>query len=148
MRCPVINARLLLRELGISTGNARRYVDPLTEAGIIVEFTDSGHGIVPEVQARVLVPDLWSTVGFVPRSVLVALYNAADLYVSVSAEGFGLTIAEAEACGVATVALDYSAVPEVVGPCGTLVPVDRIYDNEYAHHWALPTMVNCCPRGF
>jgi Fic family protein len=37
---PVFNAQLLQRELGISTGNARRYVDPLTDAGIIVEFTD------------------------------------------------------------------------------------------------------------
>ncbi len=37
---PVFNARVLQRELGISTGNARRYVDPLTDAGIIIEFTD------------------------------------------------------------------------------------------------------------
>ncbi|WP_197374088.1 Fic family protein [Mycolicibacterium baixiangningiae] len=37
---PVFNAQLLQRELGIRTGNARRYVDPLTAAGIIVEFTD------------------------------------------------------------------------------------------------------------
>lgn len=37
---PVFNARVLQRELGISTGNARRYVDPLADAGIIVEFTD------------------------------------------------------------------------------------------------------------
>jgi len=37
---PVINAQLLQGELGISTGNARRYVDPLTDAGIIAEFTD------------------------------------------------------------------------------------------------------------
>ncbi|QZT59277.1 Fic family protein [Mycolicibacterium austroafricanum] len=37
---PVFNARLLQRELGVRTGNARRYVDPLTDAGIIVEFTD------------------------------------------------------------------------------------------------------------
>jgi Fic family protein len=40
LKRPVINAQLLQRELGISTGNARRYVDPLTNAGIIVEFTD------------------------------------------------------------------------------------------------------------
>ncbi|MFV8320309.1 Fic family protein [Mycobacterium sp. 23] len=40
IRQPVFNAQVLLRELGISTGNARRYVDPLAEAGIIVEFTD------------------------------------------------------------------------------------------------------------
>ncbi|WNG89734.1 Fic family protein [Mycobacterium sp. ITM-2016-00317] len=39
---PVFNARLLERELGIRTGNARRYIDPLTEAGVIVEFTDRG----------------------------------------------------------------------------------------------------------
>ncbi|CAA0096175.1 putative protein [Mycolicibacterium vanbaalenii] len=37
---PVVNARLLQRELDIRTGNARRYIDPLCEAGIIVEFTD------------------------------------------------------------------------------------------------------------
>lgn len=37
---PVVNARLLQRELDISTGNARRYIDPLADAGIIVEFTD------------------------------------------------------------------------------------------------------------
>lgn len=39
LKRPVFNAQLLQRELGISIGNARRYVDPLTEAGIIVEFT-------------------------------------------------------------------------------------------------------------
>ncbi|CAN5839515.1 Fic family protein [soil metagenome] len=37
---PVFNAQFLQRELAIRTGNARRYVDPLVEAGIIVEFTD------------------------------------------------------------------------------------------------------------
>lgn len=42
IRHPVFNARLLQRELDITTGNARRYVDPLTEARFIVEFTDRG----------------------------------------------------------------------------------------------------------
>lgn len=37
---PVVNARFLQRQLDIRTGNARRYIDPLAEAGIIVEFTD------------------------------------------------------------------------------------------------------------
>ncbi len=40
LKRPVINAQLLQGGLGISTGNARRYVDPLTAAGIIAEFTD------------------------------------------------------------------------------------------------------------
>ncbi|MCV7247820.1 Fic family protein [Mycobacterium koreense] len=37
---PVFNAALLRHELGIATGNARRYIDPLVDAGIVVEFTD------------------------------------------------------------------------------------------------------------
>jgi glycosyltransferase involved in cell wall biosynthesis len=72
----------------------------------------------------------------ISRAILNALYNAADLYVSVSAEGFGLTIAEALACGVPAVGLDYSAVPEVIGPGGKLVPVAHLLDNEYDHFWA------------
>ncbi|MET0474914.1 MAG: Fic family protein [Mycobacterium sp.] len=40
VRQPVFNAVTLQRELGITTGNARRYVDPLVAAGVIVEFTD------------------------------------------------------------------------------------------------------------
>ena len=64
------------------------------------------------------------------------LYNAADIYVTNSAEGFGLTPAEAGACGVPVVAMDYSTMPEVVGPGGVLVPVDHLVDNEYDHSWA------------
>lgn len=70
------------------------------------------------------------------RADLNVLYNAADLYVSVSAEGFGLTIAEAMACGVPVVALDYSAVPEVVGDAGIVVPYAHLVENEYDHYWA------------
>ena len=52
IRHPVFNALLLERELGITTGNARRYVDPLVAARIIVEFTDRSRNRVwraPEV---------------------------------------------------------------------------------------------------
>lgn len=73
-----------------------------------------------------------------PRSMLAALYNAADIYVSPSAEGFGLTIAEAMACGTPVVAMDFSAVSEVVGDGGKLVPIAETYDNEYDHQWARP----------
>lgn len=70
------------------------------------------------------------------RNDLNILYNAADLYVSTGAEGFGLTIAEAVACGVPTVGMAFSAVPEVVGPAGVLVPPAYLYDNPYDHLWA------------
>ena len=39
-RRPVVNGVLLRDELGISTDHPRRYFGPLTEAGIVVEFTD------------------------------------------------------------------------------------------------------------
>ena len=71
----------------------------------------------------------------IPRDALVVLYNAADLYVSTSAEGFGLTIAEALSCGVPAVGCNYSAVPEVIGPAGRVVTSYPL-DNEYDHFWA------------
>lgn len=70
------------------------------------------------------------------REELNLLYNAADIYCSVSAEGFGLTIAEAIACGVPAVGLNYSAVPEVIGPAGVTVSYTHLLDNEYGHFWA------------
>lgn len=92
----------------------------------------------PEVRRRMVNPG-WKDRGFIlGRMELAALYNAADVYVSTSPEGFGLTIAEAIACGVPAVALDYSSVPEVVGPAGMLVPVAHLVDNPYAHRWAVP----------
>lgn len=95
---------------------------------------DSISKLPEDAQGRVIVTDRPG----LPRAVLAALYNAADVYVSTSAEGFGLTIAEALACGVPAVGLDYSAVPEVLGPAGALVPVASTYDNEYDHAWAWP----------
>jgi glycosyltransferase involved in cell wall biosynthesis len=74
---------------------------------------------------------------YVPREVLAALYNAADLYVSNSAEGFGLTIAEAIASGVCAVGANYSAVPEVIGPAGVTVDVAHLFDNGYDHYWCV-----------
>lgn len=90
-----------------------------------------GYGLFGRGHAQVLISN-----ATLPREALVSLYNAADLYVSTSAEGFGLTIAEAIACGVPAVALDYSAVPEVVGPAGVCVPRAYLVENEYDHFWA------------
>lgn len=84
----------------------------------------------PKAQEQVFVTDYRG----MPRDLLVTLYNAADIYVSTSAEGFGLTIAESLACGVPVVAANYSAVPEVVGKAGLLVPAGLV-DNEYDHFW-------------
>jgi len=76
----------------------------------------------PDVHDRFTLPGLHNSwVGWV-ESDLVALYNAADLFVTTSrGEGFGLTIAEAMACGTPVIAQNVSAIPEVVGPGGILL---------------------------
>jgi glycosyltransferase involved in cell wall biosynthesis len=69
---------------------------------------------------------------------LNVLYNAADIYLSPTmAEGFGLTLAEAAACGVPVVTTDFAAGPEVVGPGALLAPPAGYLTNIYAHEWAL-----------
>lgn len=88
----------------------------------------------PHIAGRMLVPWRYRPLS---RTALVVLYNAADIYVSNSSEGFGLTIAEAAACGVACVGLDFTSVPEVIGPGGVVVPVGRLVENIYAHWWGV-----------
>ncbi len=87
-------------------------------------------------RGRVHLTNAHTTFRGLSRETLNVLYNAADIYASTSAEGFGLTIAEALACGVPAVAMDYSAVTEVVGDAGILVPYRELIDNEYDHFWA------------
>lgn len=76
----------------------------------------------PELHGRFSLPDLHNSFVGWPEEDLIALYNAADLFVTTSrGEGFGLTIAEAMACGTPVVAQNVSAIPEVVGPGGILI---------------------------
>ncbi len=64
--------------------------------------------------------------GYVPQDDLVALYNAADLFVYPSIfEGFGLPPLEAMACGTPVVTSNTSALPETVGEAAlTVDPLD------------------------
>lgn len=61
-------------------------------------------------------------IGHVPNDVLAALYRRANGFVFPSlAEGFGLPVAEAMACGAPVVASRVSSLPEVCGEAGLLV---------------------------
>lgn len=76
----------------------------------------------PETFDRFHLPKDYNTFQGWPPEDLVALYNAADLFITTSqGEGWGLTIGEATACGVPVVAQNFSAIPEVVGPGGILI---------------------------
>jgi glycosyltransferase involved in cell wall biosynthesis len=81
----------------------------------------------PALHERFSLPGLHNSFTGWDESDLVAIYNAADVFVSTSrGEGFGLTIAEAAACGVPIVAQNVSAIPEVVGPGGILLEPQRM----------------------
>ena len=64
----------------------------------------------------------WST------EALRAIYAAGDFFVTTSGgEGFGLTLGEAASMGLPIIAMNVSAIPEVVGPGGILLPPQRSY---------------------
>lgn len=90
------------------------------------------------IRERIGVTGFHDKEGGVPRELLTVMYNAADLYISTCAEGFGLTVAESLACGTPAVALGYSSLPEVVGPAGILVNEYALIDNIYSYFWAIP----------
>ena len=59
---------------------------------------------------------------WIRNMMMMHYYRASDVYIHTSVtEAFGLTIAEAMACGTPVVAYKKSAVPEVVGDAGYLV---------------------------
>lgn len=74
-----------------------------------------------------------------PEQHLALLLAAADLYVSTSwGEGFGLNLLESLACGTPVIATDCSAITEVVGPGGILVPPGGVTTNPMGQDMALP----------
>lgn len=111
---------------------------------------DARSKIRPDLARRMMSTRFHDDIGGVERNVLNALYNASDVYVSTSAEGFGLTIAEAMAAGVPAVGLGYSSVPEVIGAQvpetwdqpwvegsgGYIVRPGGLVLNPYDHYWA------------
>lgn len=91
--------------------------------------------------SQVTIPDLDRSMFLWDQLRLLVLYNAADLFVTTSrGEGFGLTIAEALACGVPVVAQNVSAIPEVVGPGGVLIEPERPITVPAGHDLWLPNI--------
>jgi len=91
----------------------------------------------PDTKGRFFFPDMVTSSHGWPVEDLVGLMNAADVFLSTSrGEGFGLTLAEAAACGVPVIAQNVSAIPEVVGSGGVLVdPLTEITFTSAQDHW-------------
>ncbi len=72
---------------------------------------------------KLLIPNTYQySMGFAPSD-LALLYNSADVLLAASmAEGFGIPIIEAQACGTPVIVTDFSAMPELAFS-GSLIPV-------------------------
>jgi len=98
-------------------------------ARYVVAGTGPRQPQLEQLAARLGLGDAVRFLGFVPDDALPALYNAVDLYVGASryhellAEGFGISLVEASASGIAVVAGRSGGVPDAVrdGETGILV---------------------------
>lgn len=90
---------------------------------------------VPELKAKV------HRVGLVTSSDLISLYNLAKIYVQPSyAEGFGLPVLEAMACGCPVIVSNASSIPEIVGDAG-------IFFNPYETHTLAQKIISLYQNG-
>jgi phosphatidylinositol alpha-1,6-mannosyltransferase len=103
-------------------------------ARYVVAGTGPRQPQLEQLAARLGVGDAVKFLGFVPDEALPALYNAVDLYVGASryhellVEGFGISLVEASASGIAVVGGCSGGIPDAVrdGETGILVdPEDR-----------------------
>lgn len=66
-------------------------------------------------------------IGYIPKGDLVGFYNQAVVYLQISyAEGFGLPVLEAMACGCPVIVSNVSSLPELVSDAGLLVDPQNI----------------------
>lgn len=77
---------------------------------------------------KIAFPDRYQYYKGLPAEFLAMVYNAADALMSNSmAEGFGIPIIEAQACGAPVVVTDFSAMPELVRWGVKVAPADMIW---------------------
>ena len=117
---------------------------PMDEGGILEELISREPGASETAPAagthpQVVLTRAHDTFRGLSDEELNVLYNAADLYVSPTmAEGFGLTLAEAGACGRARSSRPTTRPdPRRSARAPSSIPTVGYITNVYAHEWAL-----------
>ena len=117
------------------------HCSPIDEGGmlaqLIADLPGAVHGPKGWGHSQVVLTRSHDTFRGLTDAQLNLLVNAADIVASTSySEGFGLTLAEAAACGVPVVAQKFGAIPEAVGLGALLVEPAEVIPNNHGHHWA------------
>jgi glycosyltransferase involved in cell wall biosynthesis len=77
----------------------------------------------------------------IPDTALASLYSAADVQLLTSmGEGFGIPVVEGQACGTPAIVSRFSAQPELLGPHGRSVPVQRVWDEYQGSFFGIPNV--------
>jgi glycosyltransferase involved in cell wall biosynthesis len=98
----------------------------ITQKLIICGNVDSKRMGLEELITEFNLKDSVIFTGRLPDNELVALYQAADLFIDPSLyEGFGLQVVEAMSCGIPVITSNVTSLPEIVGDAGILLdPAD------------------------
>lgn len=101
----------------------------LKAQNVPVRFWKVGKDFTPQQQEYIAQNSLETNITYLGQPTLaelITIYNAADLLIAPSTyEGFGLTILEAMACGLAVLTSNVTSLPEVAGDAAILVdPLD------------------------
>lgn len=80
------------------------------------------------IAEKVLFPERYQYFNGFPAEFLALIYNSADVLLGASmAEGFGIPLIEAQACGTPVITTDFSAMPELVRWGYKIEPRDMLW---------------------
>jgi len=140
------NLPLLLKETGIGHKVIFTYVCRNCKQPSCAFFQDA-RSVCPHCKSVAAV--LPSVAEGLSSAELAEIYKMFDLYIQYSiCEGFGMPQVEAASCGIPVMAVDYSAMEDVVRKTkGTPLKVQRLYREADSHAWrALPDNDYCARK--
>lgn len=112
---------------------------PHDRPGIGWRIDELGHRM--DIHGRVGITPNLDVLKGLPRAALAQIMNCFDVHCFLShSEGYGLPVCESLACGVPTLATNYSSMPELVSGGGGVAINVRAYDTftTWENEWAIP----------